>query len=151
MAKGNYGSVDVNPRGKLGEISTKRKKTAKRLSKSVSLLGAKKIKGKSKREGLISPAKRASTRLTTSEKAIPLSKSLSEIATATPPGRGRIGRAFKAGLAGASLGALVSESIGKARVERAKRAKQDLGFAKERLGSAALDVMDASERLKKKG
>lgn len=149
MAQGNYGSTDVNPRGKLGEISKKRKKTTKRLSRSVTLVGGKKVAGASKRKRLINPAKKAKARLATSEKATPLSQSLSEIATATPEGRGKIGRAFKSALSGASLGALVAESISKARVQRKKSAKQDLGFAKERLGSAALDVMDADERMKK--
>ena len=48
------------------------------------------------------------------------------------------------------FGSLIGESIAKARKERRKRATQDEEFAKERLGSAALDIVDARERRKER-
>lgn len=158
MAKGNYASTDVST--SKGLKATKAPKTAssaalskrkskKKLSRSVSLLSGKKLRGRKKRTTPVDPASRASARLKATEKATPLSESLSSVASSLPQGRGKIGRALKAGVAGASLGALLGESIAKAKKGRKKRAKEDLSFAKDRLGSAALDVEDAQDRIKK--
>lgn len=159
MAQGNYASTDVKTnRGLKASKASKSVSTAavgkapskKRLSASVSLVKGRRLTGRKKKKKGINPAARASARLKASNQATPLSESLTSIATALPEGRGRIGRALKAGVAGAGLGALLSESVAKARAGRKKRAKEDLSFAKDRLGSAALDVEDATERLKKR-
>ena len=147
MAKGNYASTDVNPRGKLGEISKGRKKRKAKLAKSVRLLDSGgTIKAKVKRKKRRLPSEKAKARQ--DRKSRPLSSTLSEVATSFPEGGGDISRAVKSAVSGASLGALIGESISKARKTRKKRAKQDMDFAKERLGSAALDIMDAKERSK---
>lgn len=147
MAQGNYGSVDVNPRGKLGEVSTRRKAKKQKLATGFARKGFRLVEGplipapapKTRR----SPSAVAEGRSSQRKASRTLSSKLTELAASTPRTRGIAGAALSGGLSGAALGAALGEAIGAARKERRGRAKERMKFAKERLGSAALEFEEA--------